>query len=59
VDASGVLRPGRVTFSLQSLLTAAVTGDSAGAHDNGATAGFGRWADGGSAADAAGLRLVD
>ena len=38
-DGSGQLQPGRVTFGfLQFLVTNAVTGDSAGAHDNGATA---------------------
>ena len=39
VDVSGTFQPGRVTFSfLQFLVTNAVSGDSAGAHDNGATA---------------------
>jgi hypothetical protein len=37
VDGSGALHPGKATFSLlQFLVTNAVTGDSAGAHDNGA-----------------------
>ena len=36
---SGSFQPGKVTFSfLQFLVTNAVTGDSAGAHDNGASA---------------------
>lgn len=39
VDVSGTFQPGKVTFSfVQFLVTNAVTGDSAGAHDNGATA---------------------
>jgi hypothetical protein len=39
VDSSGPFQPGKVTFSfLQFLVTNAVTGDSAGAHDNGAKA---------------------
>jgi hypothetical protein len=38
-DGSGPFQPGKVTFSfLQFLVTNAITGDSAGAHDNGATA---------------------
>ena len=39
VDSSGLFQPGKVTFSfLQFLVTNAVTGDSAGARDNGAKA---------------------